>query len=85
VEVRTMRHETISVESFPCLILRKRIISVVFYGNNICSDDESTVEVFPWVIHGNDVFSVLDSTEQAFFLSKIIITILVVIKGTVVN
>jgi hypothetical protein len=43
---------------------------VVFYGNSICSGDESTVEAFPWVIHGNDAFSVLDSTEQAFFISR---------------
>jgi hypothetical protein len=65
-----MRHEIISVESFSYLIPQKRIISVVFYGNNICSGDESTVKVFPWVIHGNDVFSVLEPTEQAFFLSR---------------
>jgi hypothetical protein len=63
-----MRREIISVESFSCLIPQKRIISVVFYGNSICSSDESTVEFFPWVIHENDVFSVLESTEQAFFL-----------------
>jgi hypothetical protein len=71
-ELRTgaLRREPISVESFPCLIPRKKIISVVFYGNSICSGDESTVEVFPWVIHGNDVFSVLDSTEQAFFIPR---------------
>jgi hypothetical protein len=70
MELRTgaLRRETISVESFSCLIPQKRIISMVFYGNSICSGDESTVEVFPWVIHGNEVFSVLDSTEQAFFL-----------------
>jgi hypothetical protein len=71
-ELRTeaLRREPISVESFPCLIPRKRIISVVFYGNSICSGDESTVEAFPWLIHGNDVFSVLDSTEQAFFIPR---------------
>jgi hypothetical protein len=71
-ELRTgaLRREHIFVESFPCLIPRKKIISVVFYGNSICSGDESTVEAFPWVIHGNDVFSVLDSTEQAFFISR---------------
>jgi hypothetical protein len=66
----TLRREPISVESFPCLIPRKMIISVVFYGNNIYYGDESTVEVFPWVIHGNYVFSVLDSTEQAFFIPR---------------
>jgi hypothetical protein len=65
-----LRRETISVESFLCLIPRKRIISVVFYGNGICSGDESTVEVFPWVIHGNDVFFVLESTEQAIFVPR---------------
>jgi hypothetical protein len=65
-----MRRETIFVESFPYLIPRKRIISVVFYENSIYSGDENTVEVFPWVIHGNDVFSVLESTEQAFFLPR---------------
>jgi hypothetical protein len=71
-ELRTgaLRRESISVESFPCLIPRKRIISVVFYENSICSGDESTVEAFPWVIHENDVFSVLDSTEQAFFIPR---------------
>jgi hypothetical protein len=71
-ELRTgaLRRETISVESFPCLIPRKRIISVVFYENSICSGDESTVEAFPWVIHGNDVYSVLNSTEQAFFIPR---------------
>jgi hypothetical protein len=41
-----LRRETISVESFPYLIPRKKIIFVVFYGNSICSDDESTVKVF---------------------------------------
>jgi hypothetical protein len=65
-----LRCETIFVESFSCLIPQKNIISVVFYGNSICSDDESTVEAFPWVIHKNDVFFVLDSTEQAFFIPQ---------------
>jgi hypothetical protein len=70
LRTRALRRETISVESFLCLFPQKRIISVVFYGNSICSGDESTVEVFPWVIHGNDVFFVIDSTEQAFFLPQ---------------
>jgi hypothetical protein len=72
MELRTgaLRREAISVESFPCLIPRKMIIFVVFYGNSICSGDESTVEAFLWVIHGNDVFFVLDSTEQAFFIPR---------------
>jgi hypothetical protein len=68
VAVRTMRREIIFVKSFSCLILRKMIISVVFYGNSICSDDENTMKVFPWVIHENNVFFVLESTEQVFFL-----------------
>jgi hypothetical protein len=71
LRIRALRRETISVESFLCLIPRKRIISVVFYGNSICYGDESTVELFPWIIYGNDVFFVLDSTEQAFFLPRL--------------
>jgi hypothetical protein len=71
-ELRTgaLKREPISIESFPCLIPQKRIIFVVFYGNSIYSGDKSTVEAFPWVIHRNDVFFMLDSTEQAFFIPQ---------------
>jgi hypothetical protein len=65
-----LRRETISVELFSCLIPWKMIIFAVFYENNIYSGNESTVEAFSWVIHGNDAFSVLDSTEQVFFLPR---------------
>jgi hypothetical protein len=71
-ELRTgaLTWEPIFVESFPYLIPRKMIISVIFYGNSIYSGDESTVKAFSWVIYENDVFSILDSTEQVFFIPR---------------